>query len=125
MTRWFYPPGRAPESSPRAFDPVSEGAHYRLSREASLALLKRACADVVTQFGWEDPAEATRRFHHLVVLLSKHGGRLITNIGRTTRFAVEFEGQKLDTVHTALARRTPGRESLVQAETKSEDGAPS
>jgi hypothetical protein len=125
MTRLFYPPERGTPVNRPAFDPVSEGAHYQLSREASLAVWKRACSDVVMRFGWEDPVEAAQRFHQLSVLLSKHGGRLITDVGRTTRIAVELGGEKLDTVHTALARHTPGRSSLAQVETKAEDDAQS
>jgi hypothetical protein len=81
MTRWFYPPERAAGRDRAAFDPASEGAHYRLSREASLALWKRSCADVITRFGWDDPVEAARRYHQLAVLISKHGGRLIVDVG--------------------------------------------
>jgi hypothetical protein len=89
MTRWMHPPelARAPERD--HFDPVVEGARYRLSRELSLALWERVCADPTDSEGRLDTDQAKRQFHELAARIVARGGRLRPDVGRLTRVQTE------------------------------------
>lgn len=98
-----------------AFDPVAEGARYRLPPELSLAIWERVCADATDAAGRRDLAQAQQRFHDIAARIAARGGRLRPDVGKLTRAGVESDG-----LHRAyadeLAIPTPGRQTLVAAE---------
>jgi len=119
MTRWLHPPELERQRERDQFDPVVEGARHGLTRELSLAIWKRVCADATDGFGRRDTEQAERRFHGIAARIAARGGRLRPDVGRFTRVGVELEGTPLRAWGVdELAPRTPGRETLVAAEAR-------
>jgi Caspase domain/Domain of unknown function (DUF4157) len=110
--RWMQPP-RLDDPALDRFDPVREGARYRLSPEQSLALWKRVCTEASDDAGRRSDEHARRRFRELAT----QGGRLGPDVGKRTR--VELDAGVHDAESTNEARPTsPGRDSLVAAEAR-------
>jgi hypothetical protein len=99
------------------FDPAVEGARYRLSRELSLVVWERACADASDDRGRLDAEQAQQRFHEFAARIAACGGRLRPDVGRLTRVGVELDGE-LPGIAAQLALRTAGRETLVASEAR-------
>jgi hypothetical protein len=119
MTKLLYPPERSLHRPSHEFDPVVEGARYQLTRELSLAIWKRVCADATDSLGRRDQDQAQRRFHELTARLAARGGRLRPDVGRLTRVGTELDGVSVMTsVEEKLAVRAPGRETLVATEAR-------
>src|SRR5262245_6290113 len=113
MTRWF----RGPEvERPRhcdRFDPLIEGARYRLKPELLLAIWQRACADATDNAGRHDDESARRRFNELAARIAARCGRLRPEVGACTHVDAERLARccapwRLD----ELRPRTPGRQTL-------------
>jgi outer membrane protein OmpA-like peptidoglycan-associated protein len=103
------------------FDPIAEGARYRLSRELSLAIWESVCADVTDSAGRRDEERAQQRFYELAA----RGGRRRPDVGRVTRVAIEIDGDPLGLSSVnERAVRTPGRETLVAVEARRWAAAP-
>lgn len=116
MTRWRYPPELA-RARERDFDPVVEGARCGLSREASLAIWERVCADATDSTGRLDASRAQRQFRELAERIAAHGGRLEPDVGRVTRAQAEIDGLPRGAwLVDELAPPAPGRTTLVDAE---------
>ena len=73
MTRWLHPPELEPQRKQAEFDPVVEGARFGLSRELSLALWERVCADATDDFERLDIEEARRQFHKIAERMAARG----------------------------------------------------
>lgn len=117
--RWMRPPELARQGDRDKFDPIIEGARYHFSRELSLAIWKRVCADATDHAGRRDTEQAERRFHETAKRIAARGGRLRPDVGRLTRVGTEIVGTPLGAWHIAeLAPRTPGRQTLVAAEAR-------
>ena len=115
MTRWKRGPelDRPRDRSP--FDPVAEGARYRLSPELSLAIWDRACADGTGASGHGDRALAVQQFHDLAARVAARGGRLRPDVGKLTRTGLEGDQVRVGDPDE-LAVLTPGQQTLVDAE---------
>jgi len=101
----------------KEFDPAMEGARHGLSREMSLAIWVRACADATDEAGRRDLGEARRRFNEMASRAAANGGRHRPDVGRMTRVGVELERNAAWTSGPEeLVRRTPGRVTLVATE---------
>ncbi|HEX7838874.1 MAG TPA: DUF4157 domain-containing protein, partial [Kofleriaceae bacterium] len=118
--RWLHPPELDRQRHRDPFDPVNEGERHRLSRERSLAIWERVCADATDSLGRRDTDQAERQFHQIAARIAARGGRLHPDVGRVTRVDVEVSGIPLSAWSVdELAPRTPGRETLVTAEARS------
>lgn len=119
MTRWMHPPELERQRERDQFDPVVEGDRYGLSRDLSLAIWERVCADATDGFGRRDTKQAEQRFHEIAARIAARGGRLRPDVGRLTRVATELDGTLFGAWSVdELAPRTPGRETLVAAEAR-------
>jgi hypothetical protein len=117
VTRWMHPPelARAPERD--HFDPVIEGAREGLSRELSLAIWERVCANATDSVGRLDADQAERRFCELAARIAAHGGRLRPDVGRLTRVQTEIVGVPPGPwAVDEPTPDTPGKAILVAAE---------
>jgi hypothetical protein len=119
MTHWMHPPERARQAERDQFDAAIEGLRHGLSRELSLAVWERACAETTDGPDRRDIEEARRRFHEIGARWAARRRRAHPEPGRVTRVGLELDG------HTArgsdadeLASRAPGRETLVAAEAR-------
>lgn len=119
MTRWMYPTARPLPPASDRFDPVLEGARYRLPPDLLRALWDRACTDATDGTGRRDDAGARQRFHQLAVLAVARGGRPHPDVGAMTQVE-PTSGDELPEgwVHSARRADTPGRETLVMAEAR-------
>ncbi|HEY0478543.1 MAG TPA: hypothetical protein VGD37_13550, partial [Kofleriaceae bacterium] len=114
--RWMHPPELERARDPNAFDPVAEGGRHRLSRELSLAIWARVCADVGDSASRPGAEQAQRRFHELAARIAARGGRLRPEVGRVTRVEIEATGVPLGAGSVdELTPRVPGRETLAIA----------
>jgi hypothetical protein len=112
--RWMYPPELERQGARDRFDPVREGDRHRLSREMSIAIWERVCAETTDGSGQRDVEQAKRRFHEIAALVAARGGRLLPDVGRYTRVGVELGGMPLAAWgRDLLARPAPGRETRV------------
>jgi hypothetical protein len=119
MTRWLHPPELERHRSRESFDPGAEGARYRLSRELSLAIWGRVCADATDDTDRRDQEQAQRRFHEIAARVAARGGRMWPDVGRLTRVAVELDGVASVVLRAGeLVVRAPGRDTLVAAEAR-------
>jgi hypothetical protein len=119
MTYLVHPPERGLHRRDDEFDPVLEGARYQLTRELSLAIWKRVCADTTDHRGQRDEEQAQQRFHDLAARLAARGGRLRLDVGRLTRMGIELDGVPVPaSIADELAVCVPGRETLVATETR-------
>ena len=119
MTRWMHPPELEHQRQRDRFDPVVEGHRCGLSRDLSLAIWERVCADATDSEGRCDTARAERRFHEIAARIAARGGRLRPDVGQLTRVATEIIGVPVGRWGAnELAPRTPGRETLVAAEAR-------
>src|SRR5215468_783442 len=119
MTRSLHPPELERQRKRARFDPVVEGTRHGLSRELSLTLWERVCADATDSAGVCDIDQAQRRFHELAPRIAARGGRLGLDPGRITRAATETTSTPRDAWRLAeLAPRMAGRETLVTAEAR-------
>ena len=117
MTHWMRPPELARTSERDGVDPVIEGARHGLSREVSLAIWTRVCADFDDRARRLDRKHARQRFHELAVRVAARGGRLEPDVGRLTRVAVESDRSTGRALYAGeFAALTPGRQTLVAAE---------
>jgi hypothetical protein len=117
MTRWMYPHELEGQGERDAFDPIVEGARYRLSPELSLAIWDRVRRDATDSTGRIDPEQAVQRFHEIAARIAARGGRLTPDIGRLTRVGVELDGGSLERWRVdEMASHTPGRTTQVIAE---------
>jgi len=99
------------------FDPVIEGARSGLSRELSLVIWERVCADATDSKGRRDTEQAERRFREIAARIAARGGRLQPVVGRLTRVETEVHGVPRGTwALDELAPSTPGRTTLVVTE---------
>jgi hypothetical protein len=113
------PPELLPARGGDRFDPLVEGASYGLTPELLWKLWERVCADLTDSAGRRDEEQAQRRFHELAGRIAARGGRLRPEIGRFTRVGIEIDGDSMGIWNTdALGPRTPGRETLVEAEAR-------
>lgn len=118
IQRLLYPPELDPQQQRDRFDPVLEGTRYGLSRELSLAIWERVCAEATDSAGRCNTEEAQRRFHEIGARLAARGGTLQA-VGRTTRVRVEILGEPFDGRGVKqLAGRMPGRDTLVAVEAR-------
>jgi hypothetical protein len=108
MTRLFHPPELERSRQQDQFDPVVEGARYRLSREVSLAIWGRVCADETDRTSRFDAVQAQRRFREMAARIAARGGWLHSDVGRLTRVQIEIAGVPHDARPSA-----PGRQTLV------------
>lgn len=116
MTRSLLPPPREAPGEIDRFDPVAEGARYRLSAEQLRALWTRVLADATDRAGRRSVAEARRRFHDLAARLAARGGRPRPDVGRLTRVDEARESRDPSAAWLDDGQaRVPGRESLVTA----------
>jgi len=119
MTRWMHPPELERQRDRDQFDPVVEGDRYGLSRDVSLAIWERVCADATDGFGRRDTKQAEQRFHEIAARIAARGGRLRPDVGRLTRVAIESDGTPRGAWSIPeLAPRIPGRETLVAVEAR-------
>src|SRR3954468_12131880 len=95
MTRLLHPPEGGLHRRSDEFDPILEGARYQLTRELSLAIWARVCADATNNFGRRDQEQAQRQFHDLAARLAARGGRLRPDVGRLTRVETEILGVEM------------------------------
>jgi hypothetical protein len=125
MTRWMRPPELDSRGDVDRFDPAFEGARCGLSREVSLAIWERICADATDSAG-RRTEEVRRQFRELAVRIAAQGGRLSPDIGRLTRVGAEIDRSSV-AAWSANERRpnTPGRETLVMAEARARTAFPS
>lgn len=107
-------------------DPVAEGARRGLSRELSIAIWERVCAEATDNFGRRNEEQARQQFDGLTARVAARGGPLVRDVGRVTRVGVE-SASMAPTARYAGERRpnTPGRETLVAAETRPPMATPS
>lgn len=117
MTRLLQPSERGLHRRSDEFDPILEGARYQLTRELSLAIWGRVCADATDNFGRRDQEQAQRRFHDIAARLAARGGRLRPDVGRLTRVGTELDGVPASAAGE-LAVRVPGRVTLVATEAR-------
>src|SRR5688500_2955062 len=116
MTRWMRPPDLERRHRRDEFDPITEGARYRLSRQLSLALWERVCAEATDGAGRRDTRQAVQRFHAIAARFAACGGRLRPDVGKLTRVGVELDGDSARAwFDEEFGPRTPGRETLVMA----------
>jgi len=116
MTRWLHPTrAQAPARARSVRNPVVEGARHGLTRELSLAIWKRVCADATDGFGRRDTEQAERRFHEIAARIAARGGRLRPDVGRLTRVGTEnrWHAARCLERRSASSPVTPGRETLV------------
>ena len=119
MTRWMRPPELTSARDRAQFDPLVEGAGYRLAPELLWKLWERVCMDLTDNVGRYDEEQSQRRFHELAARIAIRGGRLRPEIGRFTRVGVEIDGSSMGVWNTdLLSPRTPGRQTLVEAEAR-------
>jgi len=119
MTKWMRGPELDRKRTREPFDSVAEGARYKLSRELSLAIWARACADATDGDSRRDTAQAPQRFHEIASRIAARGGRLHPDVGRMTRVGIELGGEAPGLWGTdELAIRTPGRDTLVAVEAR-------
>lgn len=119
MTRLLHPPERGLHRRSNEFDPVVEGVRHHLSRELSLAIWERVCADATDSFSRRDEEQAERRFHEVAARIAARGGRLRPDVGRLTRVGVELDGvSSAASSVKELAVRIPGRETLAAKEAR-------
>ncbi|HEX7838692.1 MAG TPA: DUF4157 domain-containing protein, partial [Kofleriaceae bacterium] len=116
MTRWMRGPELDRPRDPVPFDPVAEGARYRLPPELSHAIWKRVCVDATDAAGRCDLAQAQQRFHDLAARIAARGGRLHPDVGKLTRVGAEGDGGSYRTYPDELAIPIPGRQTRVAAE---------
>ncbi|HEX8113761.1 MAG TPA: hypothetical protein VF516_38780 [Kofleriaceae bacterium] len=96
-----------PRESDR-FDPVVEGARLGLTRELSLVIWQRICADIRDARGRLDEDQARQQFRELAARVAARGGRLRPDVGRLTRVEIEDRADSLDTwCGDALTAHTP------------------
>ncbi|HEX3760092.1 MAG TPA: DUF4157 domain-containing protein, partial [Kofleriaceae bacterium] len=98
------------------FDPVAEGTRYQLSRELSVAIWERACADATDAHGWRDLARAQQRFHDLAARIAARGGRLGLGVDKLTSAGDDRGDRYRGMSRGALEPAAPGRQTLVSAE---------
>lgn len=99
------------------FDPVAEGARYRLPPELSLAIWERVCVNATDAAGRRDLAQAQQRFHDIAARIAARAGRLRPDVGKLTRAGAESDGGFDRAFHAdELTIPTPGRQTLVTAE---------
>jgi ADP-ribose pyrophosphatase YjhB (NUDIX family) len=123
-THWRRPPELERERNRDRFDPIREGDGYRLSREVSLAIWERVCADA-DGLGRRDQGQAEQRFHQVAALVAARGGWLRADIGRLTRVESELgDIARHLRREDPFAPRTPGRETLVAREGAAQRSAP-
>jgi hypothetical protein len=119
VTRWIRPPELERQRARDVFDPVAEGARYRLSPEVSIAIWDRTRGAATDAMGQLDLPHARLQFHQLASSVAARGGRLRPDVGRQTRVGVELGGDSLDRWRLdETASRTPGRGTLVMAEAR-------
>src|SRR3954470_7894669 len=118
-TRWRPPPELERPRQRDRFDPVVEGHRYGLSRDLSLAIWERVCADATDHEKRHDAEQAERRFHEIAARIAVRGGRLQPDVGRLTRVETEISDVPGGAGRAdELAPRTPGRETLVAVEAR-------
>jgi hypothetical protein len=71
MTRWMHPHELERQRARDAFDPVVEGARYRLSPELSLAIWDRVRRDATDSTGRLDSEQAKQRFYEIEAWVEK------------------------------------------------------
>jgi hypothetical protein len=119
MTHWMHPPELERRRERAQFDPVIEGRRHGLSRELSLAIWERVCADTTDGAGRRDEDQARRRFHEIAARMAARDGRTRVDVGRVTRVEGEPAGPApAGWWRNELAVRTPGRETLVAVEAR-------
>lgn len=110
MTRWIHPPELERQRELAQFDPVVEGARLGLSRELSLAIWERVCADETDSKGRRDTEQAEQRFREIAARIAASGGRLQSDVGRLTRVQTESTGGPRGAwAVDELTPRMPGR----------------
>jgi hypothetical protein len=115
----MHPPELERQRQRDRFDPVVEGDRYGLSRDLSLAIWERVCAEATDREGRRDAQQAERRFHEIAARIAARGGRLRPDVGRLTRVGIEISGVPAGAWGAKeLAPRTPGRETLVAVEAR-------
>ena len=91
-----------------AFDPIAEGALYKLAPEVSTEIWERVREETT------EPREARRRFREVAARVAARGGRLRPDPGKITRVEAEARGQ--DPNDDVFANLAPGKRTLVEAE---------
>jgi len=114
MTRWLHPGELDRQRTADAFDPVSEGARHRLSRELAELIWTQVRADATDPAGRCDLALAKQRFRELAARLAGHSARLAPEVGRAT-----LAGASPAPWSIVRGPRAPGRETLIAAEARS------
>jgi hypothetical protein len=89
------------------FDPIAEGARYRLAADTSVEIWARVSGETT------DPQLMRRRFHEAAARTAARGGRLRPDPGRMTLADAETRGYWRDDVFAAAA---PGKRTLVEIE---------
>lgn len=119
MTRWMHGPEFRRTRERDHFDPIVEGAQYRLPPEILLAIWERVCVDATDSAGRRDDEQARSKFHELATRVAARGGRLRPDVGAVTRVGSEIYVDAFAAWSTnELSPRTPGRETLVIAEAR-------
>jgi hypothetical protein len=129
MMRWMYPPELERKRVRDQLDPVVAGARHGLSRELSIAIWERVCADATDAAGRRDTEQAERWFHEIAARMGLRGRWLHPEVGKLTRVGVELDGAasagtRAGTRAAAMAGaralelqiRTPGRQTRVAVE---------
>ena len=117
MTRWFRGPELEQPGRRDRFDPIVDGAHYRLPPALLLAIWDRACADATDRADRRDEEQARRRFHDLAARIAARGGKLRPDVGACTRVDAEgIPGRAATWPLDELRPRIPGRRTLVTVE---------
>jgi hypothetical protein len=108
------PQGDRRRAADDGFDPVAEGARFRLSAEVADQVwwvVERECRDAD---GEVDRDRAVRRFREVAARAAARHGRLHTAPGKVTRVGAETWGR--DPGADVFRRGVPGRVSRVDAE---------
>jgi uncharacterized protein DUF4157 len=119
VTRWMHPAELQRPLERVRFDPQAEGVRYGLSRDITLAIWERACADATDSIGRCDEHRARLRFGELAGRIAADGRRHRPEHGKVTRVGVELGGDSPGgSLDDLLRRRVPGRETLAAIETR-------
>jgi hypothetical protein len=115
--RWLHPPRNDGSHDRDSFDPVVEGARYRLSPELLHAMWARAVADASESDGRDREDDARARFHQLAASVAS-GKPLHLDIGRVTRVDDELAGARARRWLAPSGHRPTGKQTLTDADAR-------
>ncbi|MCE9572308.1 MAG: DUF4157 domain-containing protein, partial [Deltaproteobacteria bacterium] len=98
------------------FDPVIEGARFRLTAEVAEQIWWVVSHEATDASGELDLDRATRRFREVATRAAARHGRLRTAAGKVTRLEAETRGR--ESAADVFRRGVPGRRSLVEKEAR-------